>query len=350
MYSKSAEGRKVLQYVDAQRTTANPLILSSFETSGTSANSEKTELFPMLEAFLGPRGSAALVSSDWATYKNVMLNTVIPIPAVVATQPQASVDATFAVSDQLESELCATQADTYVFPDSPGIWCLVVKGLRSSADNKLLNHYTRDVAAPPNFKWLDDHLYSGHKIVIWAHYAHLGRGTQSPFAGGSVNMGSLLDAMYGKQIYVVAFTLSSGRELAWWEGARASGGGFTTDAVMSSPIFQTALKLCSMDGEPNLFVDARLSPPPASIANLQAKVDDFALCRFTGICPEYVVGHYLRRLVLYRNKQSGDDQSLIHAGFTNMCELLGNARARHIMPKAVRVVPARAAAQRAAAE
>lgn len=283
MYSMSAQGRKVLQYIDAQRATAHPLILSTYGLSGVGAYNEINDLLPMLETFLNSRGSPIPASSGWSTYKDVTQNSIItaqnPSPA------QADIDAFHSVSDQLVSELCPAQADTHVFPDSPGLWCLIATGLRSNGDSRFGLSNTAEAVTAANFKWLDDHVFSGHKIILWGHYQHLGKGTQLPQGGGTANMGNILHQTYGNQMYVVAFTASSGSELAWWNGPSTT---LTSPVDSDTPLSME--DILHQLSQPKLFVDARLNPPPAAIAYHGAKTDNF-LYSYLGVTVNTELGN-----------------------------------------------------------
>ena len=266
MYSMSAQGRKLLQYVDSQRITTNPLILDSTSVVGADAQNERTDFLPMLEGYLNSRQSLIPASAGWATYKNVALNTVI----IGAAVPSAADLATFnTISDQLVSELCAVQADNFLFPTSPGRWCLMVKGLRGGSDVDAGLPSAEESIMADNFKWLDSHVYATHKIILWGHYQHLGRGTQAPLYGGTHNLGGLLAATYGQQLYVVAFTSSFGNELAWWNGPT------TTQTSPVDPDAAGSMEAVLYGiGQPNLFVDSRRSAPTVSLAGMTAKVNN----------------------------------------------------------------------------
>lgn len=291
MYSKSAEGRKLLQYIDAQRTGAHPLILSSLSRPGGGSAIDLTDLFPMLETFLTSRNSTLPGTTDWDTYKHYMLNSVMPIPQIEPNPSQQSIDTAFAVSDQLESDLCSTQADSYVFPDSPGVWCILVKGLHGAASDIALGQYTGETGNAANFQWLDDHLYSGHKIIIWGHYRHLGKGTQSPAYGGTNNLGNALNGIYGNQMYVAAFTASSGSSLMWWNGAHTAGGGFNTDTFPVETDSPGGLEYALHSlSQPNLFIDSRSSPPPSYVTSMPVKADSFEYSDLLGFTPNTTMG------------------------------------------------------------
>jgi len=85
-------------------------------------------------------------------------------------------------------------------------------------------------------------------------------------------------------MYVVAFTASTGSELAWW---------VSPSTTLTSPVDPDAF--LSMEAtlhqmsQPKLFVDARLNPPPATISNLAAKTNNF-LYSFLGYTVNTTLG------------------------------------------------------------
>lgn len=270
MYSKSAEGRKTLQYIDNQRTSHRPLILSSFSPVGGGANYDREDLLPMLEAYLTAQRAPVLQSPDWANFKTLAKQVVLSFPPSGPFPGNEQIAAFDRVSDQLKTQLCARQADTLRFPQSPGLWCLVNNGVRSTWDSMLGRAYTGEAVAAENFKWLQRHLFPGRKIILWSHYAHLGRGTQSPQSGGANNTGKLLAQAYGKRMYVTAFTSSGGSELAWWNGA-------DTKEVYPVPANTPGSLEAALQelGKPLLFVNARESCLPPAVSNMPAKVSNF---------------------------------------------------------------------------
>lgn len=270
MYSKSAQGRKLLQYIDSQRYGRHPLTLDSFETTGTGADYERDDFFPMLEAFLAQRNSTLPSQPDWAVYKEFASKVFFVWPPATAEEinfTQERLDSFYAMSTKLEGELCADQPDNLQFPDSPGIWCHIVKGMRSTGDNMFNGEYTRETVAADNFKWLYANKYAGHKVILWGHYGHLGRGTQP----GYVNMGTVFDQTYGDKYYVAALTASQGADLQWWNGAG------TTDTYDLMPDRDGSVEaVLSKLGKDYYFVDTAKKAPPAAYWSMPSKELDFA--------------------------------------------------------------------------
>lgn len=271
MYSKSAEGRKLLQYIDAQRPTTNPLALTGIYGGGGGAVMDSKELVSMLQTYLTSRNSPVLSLADWPVYKD-LLNGFLAVPFVDPKPTSSNISKSLAVSEKLVTELCAKQADSGAFPTSPVMWCTIIRGLQVSIEGAggIKGTETPETVMSSNFKLLDDALYAKRKIIIWGHYQHFGKGTQTPSNGGVNNAGNELFKRYGKQMYVVAFTSSSGSELAWWNGPSTTETS-PVDANKPGSVEDTLKSLA----KPNLFVDSRITAPPASISTLKAKTSNF---------------------------------------------------------------------------
>jgi len=67
------------------------------------------------------------------------------------------------------------------------------------------NGNARDEAMAENVKWIADH-NPGAKIVVWAHNAHVGRGTNESFKP----MGSYLSKWFGKDYVTLGFAFNEG--------------------------------------------------------------------------------------------------------------------------------------------
>jgi len=262
MYSKSAQGRNVLQYADSQRTTSNPLIVTAADSAAVGATDSVTDFFPLLESFLSGRSSPTLASSNWAIYKNLALNALFPYPPTLTNPPQNQIDAFNAVSDSLVGELCGPQPDTYVFPNSPSFWCRTVKSLRAQADPTFNPSVisTRDIESAANAQWLLDHAYPGHKFIFWGAIIHVGR-YDAPWVA-SPSMATEMALNYGSQMYSVNMTASSGTDLDYVDLSTYTIPGDEQGSVED---------VLHQVNQPVLFVDARNTSPPGSLFDMLAK-------------------------------------------------------------------------------
>ena len=214
MYSRTADGRRVIDYVDRTQRSARPLQLMTFDIP-MGGDASTRELLPMLRDQLAARGSPLPASTDWTHYVAVatpavnLAPTPAPAPAAIAAFQR--------VSDRIEAALCGL-AD-----DSAGAWCRIAKSVRAGQERLWGPHDLRDRTGAENVKWLLDRRFAGRKVVLWMHSFHALRGQRLPPSGPNwVNVGTRLSQLYGDQVYIAHLTAGRGRFDAYLSGGVAS--------------------------------------------------------------------------------------------------------------------------------
>ncbi|GHD56591.1 putative hydrolase YbfO [Jeongeupia chitinilytica] len=209
MYSRTREGRGVLEYVDSQRTGKRPLILTSYDTPHAGLESVNN-LLPSLQAFLALRHSPALADPRWNAF-------VRAAQAVVAdnfngppsdADKQALIDLTPSVLAELDDSVAASGR---MF-ESPGFWRAQVASIRAAASEQwqisignVPYWAARDQQAAENVAWLAEKFYTGKKLIVWAHNFHAGK-----FWG--MTLGDFVVQHFGpEQIYSAGFVGYSGQ-------------------------------------------------------------------------------------------------------------------------------------------
>jgi erythromycin esterase len=208
MYAKTEDGRRVLDYVDATQKSARPLELGGYDISMGGSASVK-ELLPRLTAFLAGRNSAILNDADWSTYQAVA-SQVVALQA--APRPADTALAAFKrVAAKLDAELCGVAGDNANTTQSAGFWCRIVKSVHNGHERLWTPNDTRDIAAGGNVQWLMANAFKGRKLVLWMHSGHAITGLVAPMFGANWrNVGSVLGAAHGDQVYVAHFTAGQG--------------------------------------------------------------------------------------------------------------------------------------------
>ncbi|AOY01940.1 erythromycin esterase family protein [Jeongeupia sp. USM3] len=178
MYSRTKEGRGVLEYVDSQRTSKRPLILASYDTPHAGLESIN-RLLPDLERFLAARQSPSLADPRWQAYVRAAQAVVVDNfngPPSDADK-QALIDLTPVLLAEFDDSVAASGR---MF-DSPGFWRLQVASIRAAASEQWSIYNgdvpfwaARDQQAAQNIAWLADKFYAGKKLVVWAHNYHAG--------------------------------------------------------------------------------------------------------------------------------------------------------------------------------
>jgi erythromycin esterase len=195
----------VLDYVAASQKTARPLELGGYDISmGGSASIN--ELLPGLSAFLAARNSSLPKDPGWPSYRKLAAQVVALRPAPPPTDTELA--AFRRVSARLDAELCGVQGDNAYTLQSAGFWCRIVKGVHAGHERQWTPNDTRDLAAGGNVQWLMANAFKGRKVVLWMHSCHAINGLQC--GANRRNVGTLLSAAYGDQVYIAHFTSGRG--------------------------------------------------------------------------------------------------------------------------------------------
>lgn len=201
MYSKSAEGRGLLQYVDATRATAHPLTLVGMDSQHSGALSQK-DLVPKLAAFLVAHGSNVPTSTDWPGFAA----SVAAMTALAPDAPSAPQRASFdAASAQVARALGALR-DTHAGVESAGWWGRVVADLQAQARQLWVapRGNARDQAMGDNVVWIAEHLVPGQRMVVWGHAIHLIHDAPDPAAPPFA--GTVIRRRFGADYHVAHLT------------------------------------------------------------------------------------------------------------------------------------------------
>jgi erythromycin esterase len=208
MYSKSAEGREMLRYVDATRATAHPLTLVGMDSQHSGALSQK-DLARKLAAFLSAHGSALPASRDWAGFAA----TVAAMTAMGRDAPPAAQRAAFdAAGAQAVRELAAID-DPHPAVETAGWWTRVVVDLQAQARQAWVapRGNARDQAMGDNVVWIAEHLAPGGRLVVWGHAIHLMHDAPDPAAPPFA--GTVIHRRFGADYHVAHLTGLGGRYL-----------------------------------------------------------------------------------------------------------------------------------------
>lgn len=115
----------------------------------------------------------------------------------------------------------------------------------------------RDGLMADNLLWLMQHVYSGRKVIVWAHNAHVMNAyfaedwnsvSTKPQSGGMKPAGVSVAERLKEDVYTIAVTTYEGEE-AWANGQRRA-------AIMPAPEGSMESRLHKL-GEPRLFLDLR---------------------------------------------------------------------------------------------
>jgi erythromycin esterase len=209
MYSKSAEGRRLLQYIDATRGTAHPLVLAGMDSQHSGLLSQR-ELLPRLSAFLASHGSGVPASPEWAGFAA----TVAAMTALRQEPPPAAERAAFdQASAQIARELAGLRQESPAAIGSAGWWGRVVADLPAQAQSLWVapRGNARDQAMGDNVVWIAEHQAPGRRVVVWGHAIHLMHDV--PDAAAPPFAGTVVRRRFGADYHVAHLTGLAGRYL-----------------------------------------------------------------------------------------------------------------------------------------
>ena len=208
MYSKSAEGRDMLRYVDATRASAHPLTLAGMDSQHSGALSQR-DLVPKLAAFLSAHGSRLPAARDWAGFAATVAAMTAPDHDAPSAAQRAAFDAAVA---QAARELAAVD-DRRPAVESAGWWGRVVADLQAQARQRWVapRGNARDQAMGDNVVWIAEHLAPGQRLVVWGHAIHLMH--DAPDAAAPPFAGTVIHRRFGADYHVAHLTGLGGRYL-----------------------------------------------------------------------------------------------------------------------------------------
>ncbi len=203
MYSKSAEGRQLLQYLDQQRARGTPLLLAGIDSQHSGALSQQ-DMLPRLRTHLQQSHATLAQDPQWSLFASRAQGLV----AMQRTAPDATEQLAFyRHAATLRQALCH---DTSAQMDSDAWWCQVVASLESQARSYWSEgrDYQRDNQMGNNAIWLADHQFAGKKAVVWAHTVHVARGFQRTQT--QLQAGEVMARHWGARYKVVQFSSAGG--------------------------------------------------------------------------------------------------------------------------------------------
>lgn len=230
MYSKTDSGRKVLHYIDQQKTSARPLIFTGQDIPAGGDASIK-EIAPALQLFLQNRKSTIPQQSNWSQFANIAQQ------AAALTSADIDKSVFYTVADQIKAEICSDPTIAATQRETAGWWCLQVKGLVAAAQRQTTLTKTglpprydpRETQMATNALWTIQQMYPNKKIIIWSNEVHGLNLTQAkcyldeircteyePVRIGYSTTAHLREAL-GKQLYIVR-NVSQAGELTSFEG------------------------------------------------------------------------------------------------------------------------------------
>jgi len=215
MYSKSAEGRALLQYLDATRGTAHPITLAGMDSQHTGALGQ-AQLMSRLQVFLGvhtpARGAPThpdWSEADWSAFDATTAALLALRPGPPSAQARAGFDRVCAAL----LRRFAAIADPVPSIGSARWWTRVIVDLQAQAQQLWTapRGNARDLAMGDNVAWIADQLVPGQRIAVWGHAIHLVHDAPEPAAPPLA--GTVMRRHFGAAYHVAHLTGLEGRYL-----------------------------------------------------------------------------------------------------------------------------------------
>lgn len=215
MYSKSAEGRALLRYLEQRQRSERPLLLAGIDSQHSGALSQ-ARMAPGLAQALAAAGRPELAQGPGWERVQALLPGLL---ALSRQAPDAGQQREFLAHLQAVLDvLLAAGTSEALAAQGPQWWAQVVVSLQAQARNLWSDgrENPRDNAMGANAIWLMERLYPGRKAVVWAHTIHVARGLQrSPM---HLQAGELMHRHWGPAYQVLNFSTAAGRYLEFASG------------------------------------------------------------------------------------------------------------------------------------
>ena len=200
MYSRSREGRQLLQYIDETQSSAKPLAFAGMD-SQHSGKLSQDQLLSGLRADLLARNSPLAHDANWADFAAVTSKLLKMQRDVPLTKQQNAFKA-----------MAASLRQTYCVPVRHW-WCQVIKSVESQAQTFWSDpaDYQRDNQMGDNIIWLAEHTFAAKKVILWSHAVHAMHNYQ--IDAQHLYAGSIVKRHFGDDYFVLNLTAAGGRYL-----------------------------------------------------------------------------------------------------------------------------------------
>jgi erythromycin esterase len=204
----STETEELFTYIDKQKNTANPLILTGIDCKFSGLYSRES-LVPDLTSYLRAIHSERV--QDTATWKafSVSLEHAIAISDYLTKPNAADTLVVNATLKGLLKELQAKNISPAVRPQEQLFWQQFCKSTLAEVAKRFSKEQVRDRQMGDNLAALQREVYQGRKMMVWAASSHLtynGANIASEFYHQNLRLGDYIKQGYGDRYYSIGFT------------------------------------------------------------------------------------------------------------------------------------------------
>lgn len=205
----------LMRYLRETSATARPLVLAGFDVQPSSrwqAGRKRPDLLHEVLSVVDPAAADSLRVLD-GRQAEMMATNIAGLGEFLRANADSLIRAYGRAETILRQNEAALAAHFSADPDKPRVALATVHGwlafVRQMAAPTPAERYTaRDEGMADNLDVLLDVLYPGKKVIVWGHNSHLARGQVVP---GRMNMGGLVHARRGAEVYTVGLYMYTGQ-------------------------------------------------------------------------------------------------------------------------------------------
>ncbi|MDP2635738.1 MULTISPECIES: erythromycin esterase family protein [unclassified Pseudoalteromonas] len=211
-YAKDPAFLDLMDYIDSQLITHNPLALSGFD-GRLSGEFSLTRFVRQLEKQVKSIPVSDSLLAEWPIFSKQLQATLSRnFVSLNEMQIKQHIQTGYDYMDALNG---ADKAHEF---DSPSYYARLLEGVIRLFEV----HYSvrrfdeHDLVMANNIHWLLQNIYKNQKVIIWGHYVHVNR--QGYLDSRSNNVTTALDKAYGQESYIVNFAAMSGEYREFRDG------------------------------------------------------------------------------------------------------------------------------------
>ncbi|SES81004.1 erythromycin esterase family protein [Hymenobacter actinosclerus] len=209
----STETEELFSYIDKQKNTSKPLVFAGIDCKFSGAYSNEN-LIPDLQKYLLSINSDII--SDTAKWNDfsVSLKHVIKISDYFTKPTSADTLILNSSLKNLLTEIKGRPASSVDDAQAHAFWQQFCRSTLAELTKEFTKEQVRDRQMGANLIYLQQELYKGKKVIVWAASSHLtynGTNIARAFYQNNLRLGDCIKREYGDKYYNIGFTGHKGK-------------------------------------------------------------------------------------------------------------------------------------------
>ena len=211
---------QLFSYIQSTQSTPHPLILTGFDVQLTTPYelNARPEIFQQVVAQVDPVFAQQVHDMDQGFVQNLWSSGQFAYILANYTTLKPAYQALTSFLDTNMTQLQNAYPTRPLFPlmVRQAAWGMSAY-LDEIYDDALSNHFgsltgsaARDAGMATNLELLVDNLYSGKKVIVWAHNCHIAHDASVVYRWGWKNTGNWIFQKYGQSVYTLALYMYQG--------------------------------------------------------------------------------------------------------------------------------------------